>query len=40
MPGNTLREKAAVAQLVLGSITLAAAFAAKRYGLALGVRHT
>ena len=40
MPGNTLREEAAVAQLILGSITLAAAFVAKRYGITMGVRHT
>ncbi|MEE8519548.1 MAG: ABC transporter permease subunit, partial [Dehalococcoidia bacterium] len=40
MPGNTLREEAAVAQLILGSITLAAAFFAKRYGITMGVRHT
>ena len=40
MSGNTLREEEAVAQIILGTVTLAAAFVAKRYGITMGVRHT
>ena len=39
MPGPRLREEAAVVQIILGSITLIAAFIARRYGITLGVRH-
>ena len=39
MPGARLREEAAVVQIILGSITLIAAFVARRYGITLGVRH-
>ena len=39
MPGARLREEAAVVQIILGSITLTAAFVARRYGITLGVRH-
>ena len=39
MPGINLREAAAVVQIILGSITLVIALAAKQYGSRLGVRH-
>jgi iron(III) transport system permease protein len=38
-PGARLREEAAVVQIVLGTITLTAAFIARHYGVTLGVRH-
>ena len=40
MPGARLREEAAVVQIIIGSITLTAAFIARRYGITLGVRHS
>lgn len=40
MPGARLREEAAVVQIVLGSITLIAAFIARHYGITVGVRHS
>ncbi|MCH7482627.1 MAG: hypothetical protein IIC31_07345, partial [Chloroflexi bacterium] len=39
MPGARLREEAAVVQIILGAITLIAAFVARRYGITVGVRH-
>ena len=39
LPGAGLREAAAVVQIILGSITLVSALAARHYGLKLGVRH-
>ena len=40
MPGTGLREAAAVAQIILGSITLIIAFVARHYGITLGLRHS
>ncbi len=40
MPGARLREEAAVVQIILGAITLIAAFIARRYGISVGVRHS
>ncbi len=38
-PGTGLREATAVAQIILGSITLIIALVARHYGIILGVRH-
>ncbi len=40
LPGGGLREAAAVAQIILGSITLLTAFVLRRYSIARSVRHT
>ncbi len=39
MPGSGRREAAAVVQTILGTITVAVALIARRYGITLGVRH-
>ena len=39
LPGTGLREGAAVAQIILGGITLLTALAARHFGLKLGVHH-
>lgn len=39
LPGGGLREAAAVAQTILGSITLLTAFIFRRYSIARSVRH-
>ena len=40
LPGTGLRESAAVAQIILGGITLFTALAARHFGLRLGVHHS
>ncbi len=39
LPGGGLREAAAVAQIILGSITLLTAFVLRRYSISRSVRH-
>ncbi|NIO08072.1 MAG: ABC transporter permease subunit [Deltaproteobacteria bacterium] len=39
LPGSGRREAAAVVQTILGTITVAVALIARRYGIVLGVRH-